>query len=114
MSGVERLWREDRKYLGPEMLFKPCLRRRVHAAFANHFYYDASQFAVDCVPGPLLLRYQPVRIGRNRPHFLARRQAVGRGPLAVPQLLPLTPSHPVPENTAPPASLTRTNPPLPT
>src|SRR3546814_7695707 len=54
MSGVERLWREDRKYLGQEMLFKPCLRRRVHAAFANHFYSGASQFAVDCVPGPLL------------------------------------------------------------
>src|SRR3546814_2694018 len=26
------------------MLFKPCLRRRVHAAFANHFYSGASQF----------------------------------------------------------------------
>src|SRR3546814_1730161 len=75
MSGVERLWREDRKYLGQEMLFKPCLRRRVHAAFANHFYSGASQFAVDCVPGPLLIRYQPVGIGRNRLQLLGRRRS---------------------------------------
>src|SRR3546814_2991112 len=75
MSGVERLWREDRKYLGQEMLFKPRLRRRVHAAFANHFYSGASQFAVDCVPSPLLIRYQPVGIGRNRLQLLGRRQA---------------------------------------
>src|SRR3546814_1663171 len=86
MSGVERLWREDRKYLGQEMLFKPCLRRRVHAAFANHFYSGASQFAVDCVPGPLLIRYQPVVIGRNRLQLLGRRQAVGRGQIDVLQL----------------------------
>src|SRR3546814_15217765 len=83
MSGVERLWREDRKYLGQEMLFKPCLRRRVHAAFANHFYSGASQFAVDCVPGTLLIRYQPVGIGRNRLQLLGRRHAVGGGQIAV-------------------------------